>query len=125
MSDIKIEITNLTEVERELERGYLKSLEAGQRLIKRYTNNVKRDAKINLRNKVKNPTGRLNNSIKTRFEDDGLTGICYTSVHYAPHVEWGHRLRDNSYWRGYHYMLDAFNQHESNFLRDVKRIIEF
>lgn len=54
---------------------------------------AKSSLKIEAESKNKAPvdTGRLRSSIQTRFEDEGLIGIIYSDVAYAPYVEFGRK----------------------------------
>lgn len=88
-----------------------KSPEKAKELVKKAAYEFEARAKV----EVPVDTGNLRNSIRTTFENDGMTGIVSTNVEYAIYVEYGTR-----FMAAQPYFTPAAEQVRGSFERAVK-----
>lgn len=88
-----------------------KSPEKARELVKKAAYELEARAKV----EVPVDTGNLRNSIRTTFENDGMTGVVSTNVEYAIYVEYGTRFMS-----AHPYFTPAAEQVRQSFERAVK-----
>ena len=82
-------------------------------------------AKVKLKTPVAEKNGgTLRRSWRTKKKDD-LTRIVYNNIHYAPHVEYGHRTRGGkSFVDGVYMLKKSVKEIEEEFDNELSILIE-
>ena len=82
-------------------------------------------AKVKLKTPVAEKNGgTLRRSWRTKKKDD-LTRIVYNNIHYAPHVEYGHRTRGGkSFVDGQYMLTKSVKEIEEEFDNELSILIE-
>lgn len=89
------------------------------RIITDTTADVMADSQKNL-----NPhydTGQLSRS--GTFKVQGLTGEVGYGVHYAPHLEYGHRTRSGGFVPGVKYLFNAVEKNRKPHIQEINELI--
>lgn len=107
-----IKITNLDKLLNKFNKPPKLDIESD---IKKATRKVQSSAK----DLVPVDTGILKNSIKTDFDEDRREGRIYTSVEYAPHVEYGTRKM-----KGKAFLRPAFNLNKQQIKKDLENAMK-
>jgi len=132
--DVKLEYDDMV---RDLRKKMRRTNEEARQIIKKYTSNTKRDAKLNAQKDV--DTGYLMRNIRSNIELGGMTGTVQSFAEYSPHVEYGHmvykgqmfplfdkttfigmrRIKATRFIEGSHYMGKAYDKNEPGFIREM------
>lgn len=132
--DVKMEFDGFVrDINKKVRRGH----EEARQIIKKYTNQTKRDAKLNAQKFV--DTGYLMRNIRSEIEKDGLAGTVQSHADYSPHVEWGHmvykghmfplydktqfvgmrRIKETRFIPGKHFMKEAYEKNVEGFIDEM------
>lgn len=68
--------------------------------------------------------GSLRHSLRMELPSGNDTGVVGYTIHYAPHVEYGHRTRNGGYVQGQHFLQRAVEETQPVFLAACKEALK-
>ena len=90
-----------------------------QQIIKDTTFNIERDSIKNVHPHY--DTGTLEKSASSTIKN--LSGEVGYSVHYAPHLEYGHRTKKGSFVKGVKFLFNAAEDNRDAHIREVNDLV--
>lgn len=68
--------------------------------------------------------GSLRQSLRAELPSGNSTGLVGYTIHYAPHVEYGHRTRNGGYVQGQHFLQRSVEAVQPLFISDCKEALK-
>ena len=68
--------------------------------------------------------GSLRHSLRMEMPSGNCTGVVGYTIHYAPHVEYGHRTRNGGYVQGQHFLQRAVEEAQPVFISNCKEALK-
>jgi len=86
-----------------------------RQIVKKHSTNINRHAQ----KQAPVDTGELRRSIRTEYQDGGLTGVTRAGAHYAPYVEYGTR-----FMTAQPFMRPAFYNSAWDFKEELEKLVK-